>query len=400
VAATAFDLSPNQLQVYVIDGSGALSDLAAWPVVGAVIEPADLDRAARLVRHLHETLAVRRRSDVSGPVVLFVVDAVESVMAAVDGSPDPTLRERLTRTILEGPAQGVVPVLSAVRPGAVPSSLLSSITERLYFRLADPLDYSLVGRSTRDLPDLSWGRGFDRDGHLIQIGRISDVSIREVAARAAGARRPPAIDVLPDRVPLDLLSAVAPGGSGEPFVPVGVGDRDLGPVGFYLNEGDHVLIAGPARSGRTTALMSIGSLAAAAGFEVVVLGRPDSPLRQLDVLVVDSPAELVAKAGGRRVLTLIDDAERVDHPAIIDLVRGEGPNVIAAGRADVLRGMYQHWTRDVRRCRLGLALRPQSDVDGELWQMQFPRRGPTFRQPGRGYLVSGGEVEVVQVAAP
>ncbi len=277
---------------------------------------------------------------------------------------------------------------------------MSSIGARLYFRLADSMDYALVGRSTRDLPEFEWGRGFDQDGRLIQIGRHSESVIRDMAGRASGARRPPAIEVLPDRVPLELLAAVAQGGSGEPFVPVGVGDRDLAPVGFHLHRGDHVLIAGPARSGRTTALMSIGSLAAAAGFEVVVLGRSGSPLRQLDALVVDSPAELAAEAGGRRVLALIDDAERVDHPAITDLLHRDGTNVIAAGRADALRGMYQHWTRDVRRCRLGLSLRPQSDVDGELWQMQFPRRGPSFRQAGRGYLVSGGEVEIVQVAAP
>ncbi len=250
------------------------------------------------------------------------------------------------------------------------------------------------------MPDLGWGRGFDGDGRLIQIGRPSESAIRHIAAQAAAERRPPAIEVLPDRVPLELLAAAAPGESGERFVPVGVGDRDLAPVGFHLHEGDHVLIAGPARSGRTTALMSIGSLAAAAGFEAVVLGRPGSPLRELDALVVESPAELAAKAEGRRALVLIDDAERVDHPAITDLLHREGTNVIAAGRAGALRGMYQHWTRDVRRCRLGLSLQPQPDVDGELWQMQFPRRGPSFGQPGRGYLVSGGEVEIVQVAAP
>ena len=73
--------------------------------------------------------------------------------------------------------------------------------------------------------------------------------------------------------------------------------------------------------------------------------------------------------------------------------------MIAAGRADALRGLYQHWTRDLRRCRLGVSLRPQPEVDGELWQTQFPRRGPVFHQPGRGYLVSGGGIEVVQVAA-
>jgi S-DNA-T family DNA segregation ATPase FtsK/SpoIIIE len=210
---------------------------------------------------------------------------------------------------------------------------------------------------------------------------------------------------LPDRVPLAAVAGLSTVADGGRFVPVGIGDTDLVPVGLRLHAGDHVLIAGPARSGRTTALATIASLAAAGDpeLDVVAVVRGESVLAEVAGTACRTVDELVEIIESRQnpQLILIDDAERVDHPALAALFDGhdEALHVIAAGRADALRGLYQHWTRGLRRCRLGISLRPQADLDGELWQTQFPRRGPDFSQPGRGYLVSGGDLEIVQVAA-
>jgi DNA segregation ATPase FtsK/SpoIIIE, S-DNA-T family len=73
--------------------------------------------------------------------------------------------------------------------------------------------------------------------------------------------------------------------------------------------------------------------------------------------------------------------------------------VVAAGRSDALRSAYGHWTRDVRRSRLGLALCPEPE-DGELLGATFPRRDRPAPSPGRGYLVVDGLAEVLQVARP
>ena len=53
-----------------------------------------------------------------------------------------------------------------------------------------------------------------------------------------------------------------------------------------------------------------------------------------------------------------------------------------------------------RRARIGAVLRPHLEVDGELWQLALPRRGPAAFPVGRGYLVRDGGFELVQFAGP
>jgi S-DNA-T family DNA segregation ATPase FtsK/SpoIIIE len=99
-------------------------------------------------------------------------------------------------------------------------------------------------------------------------------------------------------------------------------------------------------------------------------------------------------------LLLVDDAELVDDCSLLsELVRGRQPDmhIVAAGSADALRALYGHWTQDVRRSRIGCALRPNVAADGDLWQTALPRQGPQRFPTGRGYLLADGEVELVQL---
>jgi S-DNA-T family DNA segregation ATPase FtsK/SpoIIIE len=104
------------------------------------------------------------------------------------------------------------------------------------------------------------------------------------------------------------------------------------------------------------------------------------------------------------MLVLIDDAEAIDDPGGVleQLTTSDRPNllVVAAGRNDGIRTGYSHWTRPMRRARLGVLLRPDVDLDGDILGAPLPRRAPVAMVPGRGYLVSGGEPELIQVALP
>lgn len=402
----ALAATPDRLHIYGLDGGGgALGEMEDWPHVGAVVRIGDRERAIRMIRRLHGQLEGRRRGFEREPEVLVVVDRLEAVLGAFDGPGDMEIREVLGRVIVDGPTFGLFPLLATARPGAMPSSLASSVAQRLCFRLADPFEYAAVGLAPREVPDLGRGRGFDTAGRLIQIGRPSAEGLRRLLEARPSVNPPAPIAVLPERVPVEAVSPLARVADEGRFVPIGIGDRDLLPVGFRLHAGDHALIAGPARSGRTTTLVSIAHTAAAGDptLEVIALARPGSVLAEAAGICCSSVEELIEVVGDKSgvALVLIDDAERVDHPRLNDVfgLHQSRLHVIAAGRADALRGLYQHWTRDLRRCRLGVSLRPQPEVDGELWQTQFPRRGPVFHQPGRGYLVSGGGIEVVQVAA-
>jgi DNA segregation ATPase FtsK/SpoIIIE, S-DNA-T family len=102
-------------------------------------------------------------------------------------------------------------------------------------------------------------------------------------------------------------------------------------------------------------------------------------------------------------LLLVDDADMVDDPgnALSALLVQRRNNlwVVAAGRADVLRTSYTHWTTSIRRSRIGLALRPQLEIDGELWMTPLPRRVIGQFPTGRGFLIADGTTTLVQSAA-
>jgi S-DNA-T family DNA segregation ATPase FtsK/SpoIIIE len=45
-------------------------------------------------------------------------------------------------------------------------------------------------------------------------------------------------------------------------------------------------------------------------------------------------------------------------------------------------------------------LRPDVDLDGDIFGTRLPRRSPVAMVAGRGYLAASGDVELVQVARP
>jgi S-DNA-T family DNA segregation ATPase FtsK/SpoIIIE len=209
----------------------------------------------------------------------------------------------------------------------------------------------------------------------------------------------------------------SPGSTRSPWrIPVGLRESDLEPGLAELYEGEHLLVAGPARSGKSTALLAMAeALRARAALDGTglriwgVCGRR-SPLRSasLDGIAVgeDQIAGLLARARlctGPSVL-LIDDAETFpdSDQAITGLLDAGLTNlhVLAAGRADDLRSAYGHWTGAVRKSRCGILLQPSVDYDGELLGAALPRRSPVALTAGRGYLCVGGSVDLVQCASP
>jgi DNA segregation ATPase FtsK/SpoIIIE, S-DNA-T family len=100
----------------------------------------------------------------------------------------------------------------------------------------------------------------------------------------------------------------------------------------------------------------------------------------------------------------VDDAESVDDVGgVLDkLSTSDRPELlfVAAGRNDGVRTGYSHWTRPLRRSKLGIMLRPDVDLDGDIFGTRLPRRSPVAMVAGRGYLAASGDVELVQVALP
>ena len=415
------------VHLYVLDfGNGALAPLAGLPEVGAVVVAGERERQERLVRTLRAELE-RRRSAVasdrpaSWPELVLLVDNLGGVCAAFDDVAGMHVRDDLQRLLADGPSLGMAMVASADRPGAVPVAMSAVVQERLVFRLADPYDDTVFG-----LPPAGALRG---PGRAVEASSRREVQVALPApgglaglARAVAeavpapppgaACPPPPIAVLPTAVALHEVAGAVDLTGPEWFLPVGLGDANLAPIGFRLGAGDHALVAGSARSGKSTVLCAIAALVAGggAGAGVWAIAPRRSPLRDAAgaTTLVTDPAEVAAAlaevlAAPGPQLVLVDDADTLDDPAgafaaLFDARRPD-VHVVAAGRADVLRAAYGHWVAHVRRSRQGLVLRPHVDLDGDLWHTVLPRRGPARFGPGRGYLVCEGAVELVQAAA-
>ncbi len=404
---------PSTLHLYALDaGGGALRGLEALPHCGAVASAAEPERQRRVVRRLRTEVAQRRAREGGAAGLPLVVGLVDGLGALLDAFEAPELGdagEDLRRVLADGPAVGVVLALAADRPGALPSRLAPLVGERLLLRLPDPGEYTAAGLRPREVPELPPGR-FVRasDGLVAQIAVPGDPEA--VAAELPCAAEGPApVGVLPARLPTTAVAAEGDLSAGL-GVAVGLRDDDLGPARLVLAPGGHALVAGPPRSGVSSALRALAERlrATAAGLVLVGVAGPASPLRDCEALDAAGQAEdlvgvlTAAATDPRRWVVLVDEAPSVEHPALDALAR-QGPpglHLVAGGRCEDLRRAYHHWTRELRASRCGLLLRPDLTADGDLLGARLPRRTALPLSPGRGFLVVDGHADLVQVALP
>jgi S-DNA-T family DNA segregation ATPase FtsK/SpoIIIE len=170
------------------------------------------------------------------------------------------------------------------------------------------------------------------------------------------------------------------------------------------------MIAGPARSGKSSLLLAI---AESLRGRVPVWGACDrrsplidSPLLERVAVGANDLPELLAAARLHTgpLVIMIDDAERFedDDDAIANLLESAPSelHIIAAGRSDDLRSMYGHWSKAIRKARSGVLLQPNADYDGDLLGASIPRRSPVAMTPGRGYACLPTGAALIQAASP
>jgi DNA segregation ATPase FtsK/SpoIIIE, S-DNA-T family len=418
---------PDRLHVYVLDmGSGDLAPLERLPHTGAYIGAADRARQIRLIRILRHELNGRRavgalRAGTGHAAVparwLVLIDNVGSLRSELEKDlTGLAALDDLERIFADGPAVGLHVVATGDRAGAIPSTWAALSQQKLLLRLADPGDYGNFDVPRNAVPGSVPGRALVvATRQVVQIGYPG----RDLAAAAgevarfwpdAGRTAYPVL-LLPERVTVDQLrasGAVASTGAEPWILPVGFTDSNLAPAGLTLYEHEHALIAGPARSGRSSALVAVAA-SVLAGLDpptVVAFAPRRSPLRDLPapVVVCTDYAELegtLAQVGGRTLL-LVDDAETVtDALGVLDrwiAGAGAGRHVIAAGRNDGIRRQYGMWSQKVRDGRCGILLVPDHELDGDLLGVVLPRQNRMAQLPGRGYLVSDGALDGVQLA--
>ncbi|MCG5218293.1 FtsK/SpoIIIE domain-containing protein [Streptosporangium soli] len=447
--AVAAGAGPADVHVHAIDcGSGALLPLVSMPHCGAVVTRDQLDRVERLIARLRsevgrrqqllatagyaslaELRAVRQGAD-RPPWLVLMLDRWEGFVAAFEGYDYGRLIEAMMQLLREGPAVGLRAVVTADRSGLL-GQISTVFEDRLVLRLSDPADYGLAGLPMKDLPSsMPPGRALSvGENGLVesQIALLADdpsgpaqvAALQELArTSAAGLGEPPLrVDALPMRITSGQAAELAP--AFEPPSPLwamlGVGGDALAPLGVdLLAQGPGAVIAGPSRSGRSSALLTAARSLLARDTPIVVVSPRRSPLRDLAgepgvLAVLDAKGgDLQAIVAQReRYAVLVDDSELIsaDSPLGMTLEevlrsgRDAEHGLILAGTTGDLTTAYRGFVAETRKSRTGLLLSVQTPADGDLFGVRLPR-GAIGGPPGRGLLVTLGTVTPIQTALP
>jgi len=406
-----------------------------------VTTASEADRARRLVSMLVGELAHRQallatsgfgsineqRQGDGVPLhhVVVFIDSWEPFVAAFDDVDGGSVIDGLYRLLREGAAVGIHVVASCERAGLV-GRLASTVENRLVLRLADRGDFALIGLPPRAIPaDLPVGRGFLADDLIeTQICLLAPdpsgtAQLAAFAAIAAAAeirdadvprpRRPRRVEPLPARVARSDVRHSAPQGSGR--VLLGVGGDELEAVSVDLLEtGPGFVVAGPPRSGRSSALATVAIGLRENGWRVLAVTARPSPIRDFADATFDASDlafENTLQSFGGPTAIIVDDAELVsDTPAAAVLdrfaraARDCGHLVVVGGTTEDLAVGFRGFVVDARRSRAGVLLTPRSPLDGEALGVRLPRDTGGRLPPGRGLLVNRGVANPLQLVLP
>ena len=447
VGGLAASTSVRDLHVYAIDcAGGSMAALSTFPHCGATISAHEHERVRRLFSVLKAELVRRQgvfaaagfgslaeqRAQSASPLphLVVLIDGWEAFLSTLEEVDSGAVIDASTRLLREGASVGIHVVVTADRAGLV-GRLASTVESRLVLRLADRSDFALIGLPARALPaDMPAGRGFFTDtlteAQVCTLSRdpAGPMQLAALAAIAATARMrdqdvsrslwPRRVDPLPSMVTMTEIGAAwgataQPTGSAQ--VTLGVGGDELAAVTIDLLEfGPGFLIAGPPRSGRSTALATVAAGLRAAGWRVVAVTPRDSVLREYAHETFDAMQFGVDAAFDRglgRLAVLVDDAEIVaESPAAVVLdrlmrtARDSGHLVVIAGTTEELSVGFRGFVVDVRRARTGLLLAPRGPLDGEVLGVRLPRKTGEAVPVGRGQLIVRGVATQLQVALP
>jgi S-DNA-T family DNA segregation ATPase FtsK/SpoIIIE len=449
--------SSADVHLYGLDcGNGALLPLVELPHCGAVVTRTQIERAVRLLRRLGEE--VRRRQEVLAtggfaditeqraaaataqerlPHLLLFIDRWEGFLSSLGELDAGTLTDQVFAFLREGASVGVHVIITGDR--SLLSGRISTLTEdRIAFRMADRGDYSLIGLRPRSMPEeIAPGRAFrSESGIELQTalltadpsGSAQAAALTAIAAQARqrdvdvpSARRPFTLGELPARIAFGEAWNLREPGARSGWALVGVGGDQLTAFGPDLTTGvPAFMIGGPARSGRSTALLSLIASYLARDEQVIAFVPRSSPLRALagqpgvvavftgaDVSAAEFTAALSRVTGP--VLIAVDDAEALRDvsasPELRDVLKTgseRGLAMVLAGNPEELSSGFSGWLVDARKARRGALLSPQNRTDGDLIGLRLPRTAvgqPV--QPGRALLHLGdGQAIPVQVPLP
>ncbi|MGH4032431.1 FtsK/SpoIIIE domain-containing protein [Actinomycetota bacterium Odt1-20B] len=450
--------SSADVHMYGIDcGNGALNAFTRLPHCGAVVSRNQTERAVRVITRLKDELTRRQdlladkgfadigeqRSSVGEeerlPHIVIFLDRWEGWLPTLGEYDHGELTDTLQAMMREGASVGIHLIITGDRQVLI--GRMASLTEDKYgLRLADRSDFSMLGINARKVPEeIPPGRGFKNEhGTETQFALLAEdasgqgqaaalTAIGEAAAARDAdvprARRPFRVDVLPSRISFaDAWEMRDPEvAASKLWSLVGIGGDDIMGFGPDLAQGvPTFVVAGPAKSGRSTTLMNIARSYLTQGVRIVVAAPRPSPLRELDgqdgVLKVftgddiesDEFKEVVESATPEEpIVWIIDDGEVLEDcdaerefKRLVQRGTERGLALVLGGDEEEVCGGFSGWQVEAKKGRRGILLSPQDSSSGELIGARTTRSmvgGPIA--PGKGMLHLGNG-EVVTVTTP
>jgi S-DNA-T family DNA segregation ATPase FtsK/SpoIIIE len=233
--------------------------------------------------------------------------------------------------------------------------------------------------------------------HTAQVALPDPVPTSPAPARAGEAPGP--VPTLPTQVRLGSDRATASDGW---RVPVGLDGDTLAVVHLDLRH-HHAVVAGPPRSGVTTALRTL------------VAHHPRAQLLDAgldpDEVAARVHRALASVGDGRPRLVAIDDlAPLLDGPGgsqvadalaeVLDAGRRSSLRLVVGGEVESLGQCFHDVVAALRRGRTGLLLGGDPELHGAFWHAALGQRSDLPPAPGRGWLLAPGAAHRVQVALP
>ncbi len=396
--------------VYACDhGAKGLVGLDAYPHVAPLLEADDLPRHERLLSMLDAMLEERKQAGAEAaelPIVIVAIDGIAGFTERNSIETGSTNGDRFARLVRDGPSVGIVFVVGAAAYKDLPRPFRGAFRTTFGLEQNDPGDYSHFGVRPKDVPTFVPGRAVV--GEENTLAQVVDWSTLRAPETLVGLGAPPSIEPLPDLIDATELPAASVGSTLE--IPIGIENETRDLAILRARSGEHITIAGPAESGRTSALKLIATQLRRGDPKLVLVGLagPDSDL--LDIGVFDAFGTFeelkdilsAAATDHRRWVVIVDDADRVEDESgpLHTMARNPPTNVtlIIAMRSASARGSYGHWTRFVRASGLGVVLQPDNSTDSDVLNVRLPRGERLKAVPGRGYLGQAGSAAECQMA--
>jgi S-DNA-T family DNA segregation ATPase FtsK/SpoIIIE len=380
IAALAAD---GRQELVVIDGADSLAPLQRWPAVSTYLSA----REPRLILRVLTLLSDPARRPRDGHLRHVVIDHLDLVMAEIERTDVTTGSALLTNVLTRGAASVRV---TAAGPEHMRHQRVASAF-RTVIELGDGLPLA-AGRGT-------WS------GQTIQVVDAADRADPHPCP-AEPQRDTIVVRPLPAVVRLSELPAPAP-----EAIPFAVGGDAALPLTVDLTgPGGGIIVAGPRRSGVTTAVATLARQVARAGIPVLwvasqTASAPDLP--GVTTIACHTAPDLLAAAlrahQGPLVLVADHGDSSGDHPAAALFERflavcGRGQHLLIGARADALLRARRGHLYAAASCRRGALLSPDQ-AHGPVLDIPLPRRsGPVTA--GRGVWTWDGVVAPVQFPGP